>query len=169
MPKKPQHLSLASSTANSSNNSKPKYSLTLHNSSNSKYATCNKNNPQATTTATTGTTTLRDNHHQRQHLKALRLTRDAAPGGDADYKRPTMTGLTGLSPGEDLVGVHQNRTLAAMKPLALAAVNGEASTNLTKSMGLGMGIGMGNGIGNGNGNGMANGVMRTQNNRLWYH
>ncbi|EDW37474.1 GL25509 [Drosophila persimilis] len=173
MPKKPQHLSLASSTANSgttanagssgsgSGSNKPKYSLTLHNSSSNKYATGGgtKNNPLATTT-------LRDNHHQRQHLKALRLTRDAAPGGssDADYKRPTMTGLTGptggLSPGEDLVGVHQNRTLATMKPLASAAVNGEASTtNLTKSMANGMG----------NGSGMANGVIRTQNNRLWYH
>ncbi|BFF93411.1 uncharacterized protein DMAD_11271 [Drosophila madeirensis] len=167
MPKKPQHLSLASSTAsncgtiNAVSSNKPKYSLTLHNS-NSKYATgagSNKNNPLATTTTAT-TTTLRDNHHQRQHLKALRLTRDAQPaGGDADYKRPTMTGLTGLSPGEDLVGVHHNRTLATMKPLATTAVTGEASTNLTKSMGMGMGMG----------NGMANGVMRTQNNRLWYH
>ncbi|KAH8381164.1 hypothetical protein KR200_006460 [Drosophila serrata] len=154
MPKKPQHLSLASSVAGGSvsgngngngngNGSKPKYSLTLHNN---KHAQGGGKNPQAAT--------LREGHQQRQHLKALRLMREAGePGGAggaaeaADYRR--HNGGTGLSPAEEAVGVH-------LKACAKSATaNGEASSNMTKS-------------GNGS-TGMANGAMRAQNNRLWYH
>ncbi|TDG47247.1 hypothetical protein AWZ03_006378 [Drosophila navojoa] len=177
MPKKPQHLSISSGSGSghSSANTlaaKPKYSLTLHNNKYSK-------NP----------TSMRDNHQQqqqqRQHLKALRLTRDvgntdAASCAAPDYKRPT---LTGHSPADD-VGVHLSRT-AALKA-GSANVNSEASTNqqqtatttatnATKLTGNTNGNGNGNGIGTGIGtapaaaNPLANGVMRTQNNRLWYH
>ncbi|KAH8238042.1 hypothetical protein KR032_012209 [Drosophila birchii] len=144
MPKKPQHLSLATSAAGggsvSGNGSKPKYSLTLHNN---KHAQGGGKNPQAAT--------LREGHQQRQHLKALRLMREAGEGGAAeasDYRR--QNGGTGLSPAEEaVVGVHLK---AGGKS---ATANGEASSNMTKS-------------GNGS-TGMANGAMRAQNNRLWYH
>ncbi|KAH8281524.1 hypothetical protein KR054_001217 [Drosophila jambulina] len=139
MPKKPQHLSLASSSAGGSgsgNGSKPKYSLTLHNN---KHAQGGGKNPQAAT--------LREGHQQRQHLKALRLMREAGEAGGAessDYRR--HNGGTGLSPAEEAVGVHLK---AGGKS---ATANGEASTK------------------SGNGStGMANGAMRAQNNRLWYH
>ncbi|KAH8255437.1 hypothetical protein KR038_002917 [Drosophila bunnanda] len=147
MPKKPQHLSLASSVAGGSvsgNGSKPKYSLTLHNN---KHTQGGGKNPQAAT--------LREGHQQRQHLKALRLMREAGEAGgsaggaaeSSDYRR--HNGGAGLSPAEEAVGVHQK---AGGKS---ATANGEASSNMTKS-------------GNGS-TGMANGAMRAQNNRLWYH
>ncbi|KAL7739948.1 hypothetical protein ACLKA6_013136 [Drosophila palustris] len=157
MPKKPQHLSIASGNVNNSNTSnKPKYSLTLHNN---KYAT--NGGKQLIP--------MRDNHQQRQHLKALRLTRDVATTDATDYKRPT---LTGLSPAED-VGVHLSRKAANIAGCG-AAANGEASIDLTTTKLTGN---MTNGNVNGNGNAaatataapMANGVVRTQNNRLWYH
>lgn len=163
MPKKPQHLSIASSSSNTTGNgngNKPKYSLTLHNN---KYATNGGKNP----------TSMRDNHQQRQHLKALRLTRDVASTDATDYKRPV---LQGLSPAED-VGVHLSRSVALKAtPATGSAVNGEASTNLTTITTNATKLtGNMNGIVNGNGNAaatatpMANGVLRTQNNRLWYH
>ncbi|KAH8262962.1 hypothetical protein KR044_002546 [Drosophila immigrans] len=165
MPKKPQHLSLASANNSGSNagNAKPKYSLTLHNN---KYATNGGKN----------VTSMRDNQQQRQHLKALRLTRDVSNTDINDYKRPM---LSNLSPAED-VGVHLSRNLTLKAATAAgigngsssgsgsgAAVNGEASstTNATKLTGNANG----NVNGNGNATPMANGVMRTQNNRLWYH
>lgn len=93
--------------------------------------------------------------------------------------------LTGLSPADD-VGVHLSRSAAALKfsagqAAAAAAVNNsEASTNQTTTNATkltGTTIGNGNGTGTGNAtatataiaNPLANGVMRTQNNRLWYH
>ncbi|XP_046866441.1 uncharacterized protein DDB_G0271670-like [Drosophila willistoni] len=163
MPKKPQHLSLANNSSSSSNtlaSGKPKYSLTLHNN---KYA-ANKN---ATATATT----TRDNHQQRQHLKALRLTnRDVVMGtaelANSDYKRPTLT--TGLSPTDE-VSIHLNRNTSTMGQVSKssAIANGEASTNIR---------GISGNLTKLNGNGLANGmtttnnsVISTQNNRLWYH
>ncbi|EDW03008.1 GH10730 [Drosophila grimshawi] len=158
MPKKPQHLSIAGA---SSGNTKPKYSLTLHNN---KYAT-NNGKQHATT--------VRDNHHhqqqqqqqQRQHLKALRLTRDVAntDTGAIDYKRPV---LTGLSPADD-VGVHLSCRSAALK--SAAAVNSEASTSVTTTNATKLTIENGNVNATANANPLANSVMRTQNNRLWYH
>ncbi|KAH8415243.1 hypothetical protein KR215_011299 [Drosophila sulfurigaster] len=175
MPKKPQHLSIANNTGNANANAnKPKYSLTLHNN---KYATSggSKNN----------VTSMRDNQQQqqRQHLKALRLTRDVSNTDINDYKRPM---LSNLSPAED-VGIHLSRNLTLKSGNGIGigngsgtgAANGEASgilttsttTNATKLTGN-----TANGNVNGNGNAatttatpMANGVMRTQNNRLWYH
>lgn len=163
MPKKPQHLSLAgvATTAGGGLKAPAKYSLTLHNN---KYATGSGKNGS--------TSTLRDNQQQQRqhHLKALRLTRDVGNSSDqatanGDYKR---TGLTGLSPASEDVGVHLSRAQQA------AAVNGEASTTTTTTTKLtgnasGNGNGIGIGIGNGNANPLANGAMRTQNNRLWYH
>ncbi|KAI8038309.1 hypothetical protein M5D96_008999, partial [Drosophila gunungcola] len=78
---------------------------------------------------------LRDGHqHHRQHLKALRLTREAGGVGVAepsDYRRPTaLEEVTHLSAG-DVVGVHAK---GGAKP---AAASGEALGNITKSMGEG--------------------------------
>lgn len=154
MPKKPQHLSLANSVAGGNgsgagngNGSKPKYSLTLHNNKHAQAQGGGGKNPQAAT--------LREGHQQRQHLKALRLMREAGEAGGAgseaaDYRR--HNGGAGISPAEEaVVGVHLK---AGGKS---ATANGEASSNMTKS-------------GNGSGStGMANGAMRAQNNRLWYH
>ncbi|KAH8378399.1 hypothetical protein KR093_011155 [Drosophila rubida] len=156
MPKKPQHLSLASASSgggggNTAN--KPKYSLTLH------------NNKYATNGGKSGTA-MRDNQQQqqqRQHLKALRLTRDASNTDINDYKRPM---LSNLSPAED-VGIHLSRNLT----LKAAAVNGEASTTTTTTATATATklTGNGNGSAANTATPMANGVMRTQNNRLWYH
>ncbi|XP_017079530.2 uncharacterized protein LOC108113460 [Drosophila eugracilis] len=86
---------------------------------------------------------LRDGHLQRQHLKAME----------------------GVMPAEDVVGVHLKATAKA------AAATGEASSNITRSMGESIVEKEEPKYGNDNeqGSGLANGVMRAQSNRLWYH
>ncbi|KAH8325507.1 hypothetical protein KR067_000276 [Drosophila pandora] len=140
MPKKPQHLSLASTTSTGS--SKPKYSLTLHNGKHGPGGggAGGGKNPQAATL------------QQRQHVKALRLTREAAE--TPAYRLPAgLAPGAGRSPSEDAGPVH------------LKAANGEDST---KSNGNESTAGCRGE--NGSGGGMANGgVVRTQNKRLWYN
>lgn len=140
MPKKPQHLSLVASTAGGygcGTSSKPKYSLTLHNS---KLATGGKH--------------LRDGLQQRQHLKAV----------DGVGVVPVPVTL----PVDEVVGVHLKAGSKA------GAATGEASGSVTRQMVESGSSGSGKDgakCGNDNelGGGVANGVMRTQNNRLWYH
>ncbi|XP_032577540.1 uncharacterized protein LOC116801508 [Drosophila sechellia] len=82
MPKKPQHLSLVASTAGGYGggpSSKPKYSLTLHNS---KLATGGKH--------------LRDGLQQRQHLKAV----------DGVGLVPVPVPVPVSLPTDEVVGVH---------------------------------------------------------------
>ncbi|KAH8240771.1 hypothetical protein KR026_005000 [Drosophila bipectinata] len=138
MPKKPQHLSLSSTT--SAGSSKPKYSLTLHNGKHGPGVGGGGKNPQAATL------------QQRQHVKALRLTREAAE--TPAYRLPAgLAQGAGRSPSEEAGAVH------------LKAANGEDST---KSNGNESTAGCRGE--NGSGGGMANGgVVRTQNKRLWYN
>ncbi|KAH8385749.1 hypothetical protein KR009_002652, partial [Drosophila setifemur] len=143
---------LSSSTASSgvcSSNNKPKYSLTLHNSKHKMYSAGGKSMQVATL-------------QQRQHLKALRLSREMAEAGGLEsshYKRPV--GPTRLSAAKEMMGVHLK---AGEKLLAL---NGGVLTNpVGASSNLNVSSEGPRNEKDPYGK-MESSVIRTQNNRLW--
>ncbi|XP_039501409.1 zinc finger protein ZIC 2-like [Drosophila santomea] len=144
MPKKPQHLSLVASTAAGygGGTSKPKYSLTLHNS---KLAPGGKH--------------LRDGLQQRQHLKAV----DGVP---VSVSVDEVVGVHLKAQGSKAVAATGEASGSVTRLM------GDSGGSSGGGSGSGNGSGKdGAKCGNDNelGGGVANGVMRAQNNRLWYH